>query len=71
MKLTNTQYDRLKQFLLMIVPAGIALIQALGSLWGFETNLITGTISIVAVFAGVLLQYISGKYNDMEGNKNE
>lgn len=65
-KLTNGQYDRIKQFLLMVVPGVSALITGIGAIYGFSTDKITGTIALLAVFAGIALNYIAGKY-DKEG----
>ena len=62
-KLTNGQYDRIKQFLLMVVPGVSALITGLGAIYGFGTDKITGTIALLAVFAGIALNYIAGKYD--------
>ena len=62
-KLTNGQYDRIKQFLLMVVPGASALITGLGAIYGFGTDKITGTIALFAVFAGIALNYIAGKYD--------
>lgn len=61
-KLTNGQYDRIKQFLLMVVPGASALITGLGAIYGFGTDKITGTIALLAVFAGISLNYVAGKY---------
>lgn len=69
MKLTNKQYDKAKQFLLMIVPGASALITGLGLLYGFNTDKVTGTIALVAVFAGIALNYIAGKYNNDDTSK--
>ena len=63
MKLSNGQYDKAKQFLLMIVPGATALISGLGALYGFSTDKITGTIALLAVFGGIAINYIAGKYN--------
>ena len=63
MKLSNGQYDKAKQFLLMIVPGATALISGLGALYGFSTDKITGTIALFAVFGGIAINYIAGKYN--------
>ena len=41
-KLTNGQYDRIKQFLLMVVPGASAVITGLGAIYGFGTDKITG-----------------------------
>lgn len=63
MKLSNGQYDKAKQFLLMIVPGATALISGLGALYGFSTDKITGTIALFAVFGGIAINYIAGKYD--------
>lgn len=62
-KLTNGQYDRIKQFLLMVVPGALAMITGAGIMNGFNTEKVTGTIAIVATFAGILLNWIAGKYD--------
>ena len=62
-KLTNGQYDRIKQFVLMGVPGATAGITAIGVMNGFSTEKETGTIAIVATFAGILLNWIAGKYD--------
>ena len=68
-KLTNGQYDRIKQFLLMVVPAVSALITGLGGIYGFSTDKVTGTIALLAVFAGIALNYAANKY-DGGGDKD-
>ena len=62
-KLTNGQYDRIKQFLLMVVPSVSALITGLGGIYGFSTDKVTGTIALLAVFAGITLNYVASKYD--------
>ena len=63
-KLTNGQYDRIKQFLLMVVPAATAAIAGIGVINGFSTEKVTGTIALLATFAGILLNWIAGKYDN-------
>lgn len=63
MKLSNNQYDKAKQFLLMVVPGASALITGLGGIYGFSTDKITGTIALFAVFGGIAINYIAGKYD--------
>ena len=65
-KLTNGQYDRIKQFLLMVVPAATAVITGIGVMNGFSTEKVTGTIALLATFAGILLNWIAGKYDKEE-----
>lgn len=68
MKLSNKQYDKAKQFLLMIVPGATALISGIGALYGFSTDKITGTIALLAVFGGIVINYIAGKYDGGSDN---
>lgn len=63
MKLSNNQYDKAKQFLLMVVPGALALITGAGVINGFNTEKVTGTIAVVATFAGILLNWVAGKYD--------
>ena len=63
-KLTNGQYDRIKQFLLMVIPAATAVITGVGVMNGLSTEKITGTIALLATFAGILLNWIAGKYDN-------
>ena len=62
-KLTNGQYDRIKQFLLMVVPGATAGITGIGVINGFSTAKVTGTIAVLATFAGILLNWSAGKYD--------
>ena len=55
MKMSNKVYDFLKWFLLVAVAPSIALITGLGELYGFDTNMVVGTISLVATFLGAVL----------------
>lgn len=64
MKLTNTQYDIAKRILVIVVPGLVTAITGLGALYGFSTELIVGTITILATFAGVLLNAASNTYQD-------
>lgn len=61
-KLTNTQYDMLKKFLLLVVPGMSTLIVGLGVIYGFGTDKIVGTIALLATFAGIVLNFIAGKF---------
>ena len=47
-KLTNGQYDRNKQFLLMVVPGASAVITGIGVIAGVGTDKITGIIALLA-----------------------
>ncbi len=61
--MSNKVYDALKWILLVAVAPTIALITGLGELYGFDTTLIVGTISLVATFLGALLGVSNVKYN--------
>ena len=61
--MSNKVYDLLKWILLVAVAPTIALITGLGELYGFDTTLIVGTISLVATFLGALLGVSNVKYN--------
>lgn len=62
MKLSNEQYDVAKRTVTVVVPAAIALITGLGVLYKFDTSAITGTIALVATFAGTVLGVSSRNY---------
>lgn len=55
-------YNVLKWFLTIFVPALIALITGLGFLYNFNTEVIVGTISLVATFLGALIGVSSVNY---------
>lgn len=67
--MSNKVYDVLKWILLVAVAPTIALITGLGELYGFDTTLIVGTISLVATFLGALLGVSNVKYNKRVDNK--
>lgn len=70
MILSDKNYQLAKKILTMLVPGIIALITALGGLFGFDTKIINGTLAAVATFAGVALQVFSNNY-DKEKEKEE
>lgn len=61
--LPNWAYDKIKWVLVIAVPALIALITGLGTLYGFDPSLVTGTISLIATFIGALIGVSSLNYN--------
>ena len=69
--MSNKIYDILKWILLVAVAPTIALITGLGELYGFDTTIIVGTISLVATFLGALLGVSNVKYNKrVDTNEN-
>ena len=63
MKLPDRLYNVLKWILSVCVAPTIALITALGELYGFETFKITETILIVASFLGAIFGISVIQYN--------
>jgi len=60
--MSNKVYDIMKYALLVVVPAIVTLIVGLGALYGFETDLIVGTITLIATFLGTCLKISSDNY---------
>lgn len=70
MKLSNEQYDVAKNVVTVVVPAAIALITGLGALYQFDTTAITGTIALLATFAGTVLGVSSRNYQKEQEAQN-
>ena len=70
MKLSNEQYDVAKNVVTVVVPAAIALITGLGALYQFDTTAITGTIALLATFAGTVLGVSSRNYQKEQESQN-
>lgn len=69
MTLSNKTYDFLKWLLIKVVPALILLIEGLGLLYGWDTKLVIGTISLIATFLGTILGISSSNYNKKSTKK--
>lgn len=63
MILPDKIYNVLKWILITVVPALNALIVGLGLLYGFSTEVIVGTISLLATFVGALIGVSTKAYN--------
>ena len=63
MILNDKVYDILKWLLITFIPSLILLIVALGSIYGFDTEIITLTISAIATFIGSLIGISNINYN--------
>ena len=63
MKMPDKIYNILKYVLTIVVPAVIALLIGLGQLYHFDTELIIGTISLIATFVGALFGISCATYN--------
>lgn len=72
--MSNKVYDVLKWILMVAIAPTISLITGLGELYGFDTTLIVGTISLVATFLGALMGISNIKYKkkvDLDANIGE
>ena len=66
MKLNNKLYTALKWILATAVAPTIALITGLGELYKFDTEIIVGTISLIATFLGALIGVSNYNYKKGE-----
>ena len=64
--LPDKVYEILKWVLTVAVAPTIALITGLGELYGWDTTLVVGTISLVATFLGAIFGVSVYKYNKVE-----
>lgn len=71
MQMSNKFYDIAKYLLLVVEPALVALIAGLGVLYGWDTELIIGTISVFATFFGSILKISSDNYKKTQVNNKE
>lgn len=69
MKLSDKQYDIAKNIITIVMPALITLIAGLGELYGFDSELIVGTIGLVTVFFGTVLRISTKKNKKGVGRK--
>jgi hypothetical protein len=67
MKMSNKIYDICKWFLMVFVPALILLISTLGTIYHFDTEIITLTIGAFATFLASLLGL--SNYNYKKGDE--
>lgn len=69
MKLNDKLYTFLKWFLIIFSPAFITLIETLGIIYKFDTNLIIGTYSAFATFLGAIVGISCANYNKSKEKK--
>lgn len=62
MKFNNKVYDALKWICICVSPALATLITGLGLLYGFQTDVIVGTITLVTAFVGTVIGISSVNY---------
>ena len=63
MKLNEKVYTFLKWFLMIFSPALLTLVETLGIIYKFDTNLIIGTYSAFATFLGAIVGISTMAYN--------
>ena len=66
MKLNNKVYDTFKWLLITVVPASILLISTLGTIYNFDTEIITLTISAIATFIGTITGISNYNYKTLQ-----
>lgn len=67
MKMSDKVYNVLKWLILIVAPALITLISALGAIYGWDTSATTATIAAVTTFLGVITSVSSAAYNKEQG----
>lgn len=66
---TNTLYDKLKYFSLVVLPAIGALYFGFAQIWGLPAaEQVVGSIAVLDTFLGVLLKKSTDKYYDTGSN---
>lgn len=71
MKLSDKQYDIAKDIVTIVMPALMTLVAGLGELYGFDSEVIVGTIGLLTVFAGTIMKIYTNKKRKEENEKNE
>lgn len=69
MQMSNKVYDIIKWAVVIASPALVTFITGLGELYGFNSALITGTISLITALVGTCLQISSSAYKKAQENK--
>lgn len=67
MKLNDKVYDILKWGLMVFVPPLIGFITTLGTIYGWDTEVIVLTISAIATFLGAITGISNYNYNKAKG----
>ena len=65
-KLTNTQYDAAKDWVMFFIPGISTAVGVIGALWGVDPDLLTkivGTITALNTLGGVFLKLSTNQYN--------
>lgn len=67
MKLNDWWYNLFKWMLLTLIPALVLLISTLGTIYNFDTKIITLTIGAIATFIGTITGISNYNYNKNKG----
>lgn len=69
--MSDKVYDIAKWTLIIFVPALILLINTLGSIYNFDTEVIVATISALATFVGTILGISNANYYKKKSEEKE
>ena len=69
MILSDKVYNILKWLLITFVPALLVLIETLGVIYNYDTQVIILTISAIATFLGALIGVSNSNYNKTKRNR--
>ena len=65
MKMSNNMYDTLKWIALIVLPALVTFVAALGEIWGIPYSAqVAATIAAADAFLGACLQVSSANYTE-------
>lgn len=71
MKMSNNLYNILKWIVITVSPALCAMITGFGVLYGFDSAIIVGTISLITTFVGAIIGISSINYSKKVGENLE
>lgn len=71
MKISNKVYNVLKWIVITVSPALCAMITGFGVLYGFDSAIIVGTISLITTFIGAIIGISSISYAKRVGENLE
>lgn len=68
MVLSDRVYNTLKWLLLTVVPAVIALISGLGTIYGYDTTQTTAVIGLISTFVGAVVGISNANYAKVDSD---
>lgn len=69
--MNNKVYDILKWICITVSPALATLITGLGVLYGFDSQIIVGTITLLTTFVGAIIGISSISYQKEKENEKD